>query len=265
MRITVIGAGIAGSALTRLARERGHDVSLVSVGPPASAAALAVARPSWLKLEDRLGLAFSLDWYRANGMLIATEAAVRNAKTPTEVKLQGGWYLIDPLAPLVAPDEERAVTRDDFHRGGPIVVCVGAGATFPPPRIGGTNWGSTATCAAAWEEAGHLPTLQVAHLRPYHSVMVACDGGHIRLGSSQGATPEAADRRLYSDLAVAEELGLVGRGWAWDIVRGQRVTVKAPRVQRNGNRYTMTNYGRLGYSLAPWDAHNVLEEIESGN
>jgi hypothetical protein len=252
--ITVIGAGIAGSALTRIARDRGHRVKLVSQGPPASAAALAAARLTWTDEKERA--AWSLGWYDEHGWLVSGNARVigQNLKERAET----GWWLIDPLGPLVEPDEVRPASLEELLSPN-TVLATGA------PTSGRINYGATAVAPAI---AG-LPALQVAHLRAYHSVLVGTCGGFTRVGSSKGTTQVDADRRLFELLAAAEQRGLVPRdGVRWTVLRGRRALPGEPRVSRIRNSrirnlWTMGNYGRLGYSLAPADARDILDTMEA--
>ena len=65
--LIVVGAGIAGSSVTRLARERGLDVELIDRDPSAAASRLAhaILRRSWLRPELWRAYELALELYNA--------------------------------------------------------------------------------------------------------------------------------------------------------------------------------------------------------
>lgn len=252
MKITVIGAGIAGSVFTRLARAD-HEVKLVSFARPASSAALAVVRKSWADNAEEKGMvSFSLWWYEKHGWLTTRTARVTNMAG--EVSEQLDWNLVDPIAPLLKPDERRAARPKDFEAD---CILIATGASDDNTVF---NYGSTAIVKG---EIVDTP-LQVAHIRAYHSVLVSCAGGFTRVGSSKGRNQATADLRLLELVGAAEDRGLVPREVPWSILRGRRAMPVKPRVIRpTPNIWTMGNYGRMGYSFAPADALRVLAEMEA--
>ncbi len=58
MKIVVVGAGIAGSSLTRLARSAGHEVTLIGNEPPHSLAGMCILRRGYHAGKD-----VELNWF----------------------------------------------------------------------------------------------------------------------------------------------------------------------------------------------------------
>jgi hypothetical protein len=252
MRLKVFGAGIAGSALTRMARDRGHDVTLVSLGQPASAAALAAVRLSWTAEKERA--AESIAWYDEHGWVVCNGARVISQKG--EERNETGWWLIDPTGPLVQPDEVREATTADVlmrEEGEVLVFALGSGAA----DAGKLSYGATAIGPPI-----DGPALQVAHLAPYKSVLVGTAGGFTRVGSSKGKTQPDADLRLLNLVSAAAVRGLIPPDHPWEIIRGARAEARADRLLRSRSYWSLRGYGRLGYTLAPADARELIDRLE---
>jgi hypothetical protein len=265
--LIVVGAGIAGSALARLARAAGHSV-LVVADPdwtPASAASLAVARRRWQEGTNRTRLDFSLEWYRRNGWLLAQQALVTDQRDRTRV--QTDWYALDPTGPLVAPDVPGvavlAARGRVTLRGGPtlsanrVVIAAGHGTaelhpSLEPDRL---MFGHT------WIGEGNLTgaDLRAVHLGPYRSMIAVRHGGHTRLGSTRATTHAGSLEAAMRMLDDALERGMVKPG-AWRTVDGVRAMGSTHgRPERvDYQTWSLTGLARCGYSLAPARAAELL-------
>lgn len=268
MKIAIIGAGIAGSSATRIARALGHTAVLIDPKPEnnASNCALATIRPQWFEKTDRGSLQQSWEWYEKWGAAVTQHATVTNWRNPNP-GVQRDWWLVDPNKCLLEPDYKHAVaaiegTNVRLDSGTLIHVDAVLNATgayggplaLPHEQL----WGATLISNNAVLDYGPL---RIHHLRPYHTLTVSDNNGEIRLGSSVAKTQNAAITEANEMLTAAEQAGIVQPGANWTVKTGIRARVKGnhPTLPTPGDRVaTIGNLARSGYAMAPAITHNWL-------
>ena len=270
MKLIVIGAGIAGSSATRIARDKGWDVTLIDNAPEnaGSRSALATIRPTWFDKAERVDLERSWDWYTKWGAAGSREAYVSNWRN-REVKKQKNWWLVDPILPLVEPDvRERVVGIYDKHvttdagqliEGDAILNCTGAYGSELSRDVtlfAGVTWISRNA------ELDYSP-YRVYHLRPYKALSVAQINGVTRLGSSIAATADKAIDDAKEMLMTAIALGIVKQA-DWEMSLGWRAKGKGgiPIYPELGQRNAyFSGLARSGYGLSPAIAEKWLDSL----
>jgi hypothetical protein len=255
--LTVVGAGVAGSALTRIAKERGHHVRLVADDTAyASHVALAIVRPSYASKDPngRLACEFSLEEYRKAGCQIVEGAEVSTWMRTTP-KLEKDWWSVDPLGYLLEPDEYDHVERDWVDPNTEFTIHATGHALDEGSRTFGYTWMSLDPGALSFRG------LRVYHFAPYRTVDgVSYDRG-CRLGSSVARTKEAARAQAHKQFEIARRLGwIVSDDWlVYGGERGYRENVAQREAER---RWSLGGFHRSGWSLAPFYAARVIEEVE---
>ena len=270
MKLIVIGAGIAGSSTTRIARSKGWDVTLIDHAPEQSASrsALATIRPTWFDKTERDDLERSWDWYSQWGAAGSREAYVSNWRDRS-VKKQKDWWLVDPITPLVAPDliervikiDTQCVTTDSGQiiEADAILNCTGAyGADLAHDvtMFAGVTWISRNA------ELDYSP-YRVHHLRPYKSLSAAQINGVTRVGSSIATTADKAIDDAKEMLMTALALGIVKSG-DWEMSLGWRAKGKGgiPIYPELGERNAyFSGLARSGYGLSPAIAEKWIESL----
>jgi glycine/D-amino acid oxidase-like deaminating enzyme len=270
MKLIVVGAGIAGSSTTRIARSKGWDVTLIDHAPEQSASrsALATIRPTWFDKTERDDLERSWEWYSQWGAAGSREAYVSNWRDRS-VKKQKDWWLVDPITPLVAPDLiERVVgiypnyvTTDSGQiiEADAILNCTGAyGADLAHDvtMFAGVTWISHNA------ELDYSP-YRVHHLRPYKSLSAAQINGVTRVGSSIATTADKAIDDAKEMLMTALALGIVKSG-DWEMSLGWRAKGKGgiPIYPELGERNAyFSGLARSGYGLSPAIAEKWIESL----
>jgi hypothetical protein len=269
MKLIVIGAGIAGSSATRIARSKGWDVTLIDHAPEQSASrsALATIRPTWFNKAERKGLERSWEWYSTWGAAGTREAHVSNWKNK-EVKTQKDWWLVDPILPLVAPDlVERVVgiyktfvtTPTKEIAADAILNCTGAygdDLAHDVTLFAGVTWISHNA------ELDYSP-YRVHHLRPYKSLSAAQINGVTRVGSSIAKTADKAIDDGKELLMTAIALGIIKSG-DWEMSLGWRAKGKGglPIYPELGMRNAyFSGLARSGYGLSPAIAEKWLDSL----
>jgi hypothetical protein len=273
--IAVVGAGIAGSSLARVLRERGHQVTVVAApGDPHSLAATAVLRRAWHQGGERQLFDASMAAYARWGVHVEHGALVTSwARPGEEPRRERDWAAIDPAAPMVAPDAAGYVTAVTGTRveldGGPVIgadavaVCAGAGPLSPPGKI---TWGITWTHP---DPAAALPAgpagLRVHHLAPYKTLFAGrfarAGVRSARLGSSSGPHLGAARRGAEDQLGRAIQLGIARTAAGWRPVAGARHH-GGPALSRRAGVWYLAGLARTGYALAPGRAGQLAGRIE---
>jgi len=270
MKLIVIGAGIAGSSATRIARDKGWDVTLIDHAPEQSASrsALATIRPTWFDKAERADLEKSWDWYSKWGAAGTREAHVSNWKN-REVKAQKDWWLVDPILPLVKPDlTERVVgiyktfvtTPTKEIAADAILNCTGAyGADLARDvsLFAGVTWISHDA------QLDYSP-YRVHHLRPYKSLSAAQINGVTRVGSSISASADKAIQEAEELLEQAHLLGIVQAGATWEMSLGWRAKGKGgiPIYPELGQRNAyFSGLARSGYGLSPAIAEKWIDSL----
>lgn len=260
MRLLIVGAGIAGSALARLARASGHHVTVLADPdkPRASEAAVCVLRPEWFAGDLRYAAQWTLTWYQQQGWL-AAGSTVAHTYRSDRVLRRSGYWTIDPALPLVEPDE--LGEWNGGRRGvDATVLCRGAaGSDLPWKRLAG------ATLIAARPGPVGLASLEE---RPRFTTFAFSTGTELRFGSSSAADPDVAVERLLASEQRARAVGILPAGPARRIT-GLRLM--PPTVAETGRPrrlaeglWAMEGFGRVGYSLAPFLASRLLRQIEAG-
>jgi glycine/D-amino acid oxidase-like deaminating enzyme len=271
MKLIVIGAGIAGSSATRIARDKGWDVTLIDHAPEQSASrsALATIRPTWFDKAERADLERSWEWYSKWGAAGTREAYVSNWKN-REVKAQKDWWLVDPIVPLLKPDTIERVVRisnNDVElssglsiNADAILNCTGAyGADLARDvsLFAGVTWISHDA------ELDYSP-YRVHHLRPYKSLSAAQINGVTRVGSSIAATADKAIQEAEELLEQAHLLGIVQAGATWEMSLGWRAKGKGgiPIYPELGQRNAyFSGLARSGYGLSPAIAEKWIDSL----
>jgi hypothetical protein len=248
MNFLVVGAGIAGSSFTRMAREAGHTVTVIANEAPCSSrAALCVVKPSWFKDEYRDEAEWSLGWYRAHGWVTSEEAEYSGHLRPNR-EMRKGYFAIHPTAPLVQPDVNATWPHFDVSPYDHVVLCRGASSDLNWKRL----WGATSVYVG--------PTRQIARAyndRP-RSVIFTCshDGTELRFGSSRAKSVHEALEKQREDERKATQVGFLPdeEPHRWDT----GVRLMPPRLQDAGlirsldaKTSAVEGFGRVGYSLAP--------------
>jgi glycine/D-amino acid oxidase-like deaminating enzyme len=272
MKLIVIGAGIAGSSATRIARSKGWEVTLIDHAPTqaASRSALATIRPTWFDKSERLDLARSWEWYTAWGAAGSKEAYVSNWRGP-EVKAQKDWWLVDPLIPLLNPDiSERVIGIDRSSvelsdgsevKADAILNCTGGYGETLARKVtlfAGVTWISHDS------EIDYAP-YRVHHIRPYKSLSVAQINGVTRLGSSIEKTADKAiedGKKLFDH---AHELGIITKSGSWEMSLGWRAKGAGgkPIYPKLGERNAyFSGLARSGYGLSPALAEKWLDSLQ---
>lgn len=275
MNIIVVGAGIAGSWFTRLAREAGHKVTLISAATPDSVAATAVLRRAYhaKNRDDQAAWDRSMDLYERFGFTFTSGATVTNYRTPGE-RPDKDWRLLDPAAPLLNPDvcasvrdvRRNGITlRDDLHTLTADLVVKATGASFGDytGNFGRRSYGVTWTNPDP-EALG--PGLRIHHFAPYKTIAAGVAGGVARLGSSSASTPQKATDQAVKMLDLAVQLGITPSREGWTPILGSRLKLTDSRTPRVGKVFPygfweMRGYHRTGYALAPADAEQLLGMI----
>lgn len=261
MRFLVVGAGIAGSSFARIAREDGHSVTVVADPnrKRASEAALCVVKPSWFKDEYRKEAEWSLTWYRKHGWVTSEEAEYKSHLRPG-LEMRKGYFGIDPIGPLVDPDETLEWTDthpiNDAHDY--TVVCRGAYSNLTWKRL----WGTT----SVYRRPG--PVMSRAFNDRPRSVIFNCshDGQTLRFGSSRAPSENEALEKQRNDERKAASQGFVPTEPADYYVHGVRLmppTLKDAGLIRELGPKTaaVEGFGRVGYSLAPARMNELYTKI----
>jgi Pyridine nucleotide-disulphide oxidoreductase len=271
MKIIIVGAGIGGSVLARIAREKGHDVYLVAKGDePHSLAATAVLRRAYHggKPDELAAFDYAVGQYQLWGIPMARGAFYSSYKNVNE-RLDQDWMLVDPAAPLVKPDLHAEVIsvfgnkawlgHGKYLTGDAVVAAVGAGSPLSPE--GKLTWGVT------WEHHGSsalrdpdlLHTYQWA---PYKTLMCGVIGGMCRVGSSSASKKETAQEQGRKMLAHAARMGWLTTAEGWLPRLGARLQTPQQWWREPEGTWRLGGFHRTGYALAPLAASQLLEAIE---
>lgn len=270
MKLIVIGAGIAGSSATRIARAKGWEVTLIDHAPEqaASRSALATIRPTWFAKSERADLERSWEWYSAWGAAGSREAYVSNWRSP-EIKAQKDWWLVDPITPLISPDiKERVATIDtqsvttdsgQIIEADAILNCTGGYGEALAREVtlfAGVTW-------ISHNAKLDYPNYRVHHLRPYKSLSAAQINGVTRVGSSIATTEKKAIDEGKEMLMTAIALGIVKTG-DWEMSLGWRAKGAGgkPIYPKLGERNAyLSGLARSGYGLSPAIAEKWIDSL----
>lgn len=272
MKVLVAGAGIAGSVLTHMLRDRGHEVLLADASPhrAASRCAYAYTRPDWFHGIDRARVRYALDWYGDRDWIISSTGWVTDVPRGRDFD-QRGHYLIHPRGPLLIPDLPLELNRwfgpgglvnlgDDFEvRVDRIVLATGASSVRWAP--GTPVYGGVFECRD-YRMSRPLKLLRITD-RLTH--VAADDGATTRTAASKGRTPEEAKAKSEKILETMLDKGIVTSTRRWDYRAGTRWNTDngAPRADQVGaNAWTLTGFARNGYALVPSYARDLVRRLE---
>lgn len=266
MKILIVGNGVAGSSLARVARERHHDVTVVNEGTPDSLVAAAILRSGYHRKHPE-----ELEWFHRSlaayarwGVPLVQGGKVSNYRTPQKPpRDDDDWYLLDPAAPLVPADITGRAEKVDgktLVNGREVPAdltlwCVGA-----RNGVGGTTYGVTwlHRDPAVLAEPG---ALRLHHFAPYKTIAAGVAGEFVRLGSSSANNLDKAREQGRRMLHTAHEVGVVRSLDGWEAIEGKRC--KAPEMVRElpAGDVGMSGLHRTGYALAPALAEDTLSNL----
>lgn len=271
----VAGAGIAGSVLTRMLRDRGHEVILIDSRPyrAASRCAFAYLRLAWWKGAERDEVRRAVDWYEGNSWVRSRTGVVHD--------LRRGWtreqrdhVLVNSRGPLVRPD--MAVDLSGYWDGpGGVAVLVGDRLRLDAHRLviacgaqtdrwaqGSPVYGGIYEVPGAHTE-GALNLLRVTDRMTFTA---AYDGARTRVGASKGLTPEKARERADRIFERMTDAGIIDPSAPWEYRAGTRWEHLggAPGGPRrlSENVWTFAGFARSGYARVPEAARRLAERIE---
>lgn len=260
--LIVVGSGLAGSWLTRVARARGVEAILVGdEAEPPTTAAVGLLRPTHLPEADRPLLPKSLRAWSEHGIAVHAGAQVSRWDGPG-VKYQQDWFVVDPhrsclpadvvgRATALAPGHVRV---GDAELRGTVVWCDGNGAGR---RTYGVTWVHPDPRAVKHPLAVH-------HLAPYKVLAAASFPTGCRLGSSSTADPATATANGLKLLAAAVANGLTDSVDGWYPVRGTRLH-RPQTLAPDGpfDAYRWSGFHRTGFGVVPAQAQHVLRTVLS--
>lgn len=258
--LIVVGAGLAGSWLTRVARDRGMDVTLIGdQAEPSTAAAVGLLRPTHLPEADRPLLPKSLRAWAEHGAAVHTGAQVSRWDRPG-VKYQPDWHVVDPARACLRPDIIGKATPvgpgrvriGDAELAGTVVWCDGAGAGR---RTYGVTWVHPDPRALKHPLAVH-------HVAPYKVLAGASFPTGCRLGSSSTSDPASATASALKLLSVAVQAGLTDSPDGWYPVSGTRLQ-RSETLTFDGphGAYRWSGFHRTGFGVVPATATQVLRTV----
>lgn len=247
--LVVVGAGIGGSVLTRMAREQGIDVELWDHWPEESSsrAALAMLRKTWHWDTDE-----ALLWYDSIGALDKPRVFVTD--DPRKDGRWGkGFYRVDPRKVLLAPDRERRWKPGTA--AGTVATVVSHQACSPGilPDSYGVTWVS---------KSARVPEgdIRLHYTAPYRGIFAVQGDGECLVGSSASSTAELALSKGQEMLEAAIEHGLVTDASDWQRREGVRYQSSPPEL-RSDAVWDLGGFARLGFTLAPTRCKLLLEEL----
>lgn len=258
--LIVIGAGLAGSWLTRVARDRGVEVTLVGddLEPP-TYAAVGLLRPTHLPETDRPLLARSLRAWSEHGIAVHAGAQVTRWDKPGR-NFQHDWHVVDPTRACLLPDVTgrakpagaNKVVVDGHDLTGTVVWCDGSG---DGRRTYGVTWVHPDPRALKHPLAVH-------HLAPYKVVAGASFPTGCRLGSSSTADPATATASGIKMLAEAVRVGITDSTDGWYPVSGTRLQ-RTHTLTPDGpdGAWRWSGFHRTGFGVVPAMAPRVLREV----
>jgi hypothetical protein len=270
--LIVVGAGIAGSCVARMARERGHEVTLIAgERRPDSLAATAVLRrayhtgkPSELEAWD-----YAVGMYAEWGVQMTRGGVVSSYRKPLADPIEDpDWLLLDPAEALVKPDVVREVLSvhgvrawygrgDGLVAGAVVAACGAQGALAPSGAVTfGVTWLAAPDALRAPDE------VRVYQYAPYRTIVAGVAGGRARVGSSSSVSEEGAVTQARKMLGVAGDLGWLTTREGWEMRVGMRVKTDDHWRRAEDGHWEIGGFHRTGYALAPMAAREVLDDIE---
>lgn len=277
MKVTVAGAGIAGSVLTRMLRERGHEVTLLDPWPEraASRCAYAYLRLGWFKGPDKVRVRQGLDWYERNDWIVTRKADVHDRMRGRYV-VQTDHVLIHPSKPLLAPDIRWGLDSyaEDALTGVQLRVFGQPGVLYADHLVlacgpGMRRWSmGTPVYGGVFECESYrmgVP-LRLLRLTDRLTHVAADDGTVVRTAASKGRTPEEARERSEKILARMFDEGMLSSTHRWTYRAGTRWTGPdgdPVASQLSEHVWALTGFARTGYALAPSYARDLVDKLEA--
>jgi glycine/D-amino acid oxidase-like deaminating enzyme len=276
MKILIAGAGIAGSVLARMLRERGHEVLVTDRQPhlAASRCAYAYVRTAWFKGEDKARVRESLDWYDEHGWIITREGLLHTRDG--RVRTQGDHILVHPTAPLVKPEGSWGLSE---YRDGPGGVLAALG----PERVPADAHHLVLACGAGMDywytgrpvyggvfeckDYTMIKPLKLLRITDRLTHVAADDGVITRTAASKGRTPAEAKSRSTLILNTMMDRGLITctRRWTYRAgVRWESVDKQPVASRISTHVWALTGFARTGYAFAPSYARELIGKMEAG-
>jgi hypothetical protein len=259
--LIVVGAGIAGSWLTRVARAANVETVLIGDRPPSSLAAIGLLRPSHLAEADRPLLAPSINAWREAGCFVHQGAYVTRWDRE-DGKGQADWWAVDPRRSCSVPDVAgfaEPVSATSVRVGsevftGTVVWCDGGGEGR---RTYGVTWYHPSPKAVRQPFVVH-------HMAPYKVLAATAFPTGARLGSSSATSAEVALEQAEKMFDVAAARGLLTTEEGWQMLSGTRLKRDHPLGQDGpAGAWHWSGFHRTGFGTVPADAARVLQEVKA--
>lgn len=261
MDITIVGNGVAGSALAREAAKRGHRAKLIGGAAQASLAALAVVKESYIAGEPDAAeaVAYALLAYEAAGCEVIRGANVTTSKRP-EPKFETDWYGVEPKPFLLTPDFNSSQIQPGWTDPEADVTVHATGAAgLEGRKTFGVTW------VNGDPRALRVEGLAVHRYAPYRSADAIAFKSGCRLGSSASASLLGARTEGGRIFDVASQMGWIGSTSGWAQIVGVRVS-RAELIEQVGpGLWTFGGFHRSGWSLAPLRAKLLIEQLEAAH
>jgi glycine/D-amino acid oxidase-like deaminating enzyme len=276
VKVLIAGAGIAGSVLARMLRERGHEAVVTDRQPhlAASRCAYAYVRTAWFRGEDKQRVRESLDWYGSNDWIV-TRRGLLHTKDG-RVRAQDDHILVHPTAPLVRPDLSFGLDGYSDVLGG-VLVFLG------PERVPADAHHLVLACGRGMDYwytgrpvyGGVFECRDYRMIRPLKLLRVtdrlthvaADDGTVTRTAASKGRTPGEARQRSEKILDLMMDQGLITATHPWSYRPGVRWESfdRRPVADRISTHvWALTGFARTGYAFAPSYARELIGKMEAG-
>ena len=274
MKVAVAGAGIAGSVLTRMLRQRGHEVTVYDRTPhrAASRCAFAYLRTGWFTGPEKARVREALAWYDMRGWHLTDQAEVHDLQRG-RIFTQGDHHLIDPYGPLVKADGGWNVETYRDGPGGVLLTLTGGletdahhlvlacGPGMERFTFGGPSYGGIFESQGPWMR-GNLRLLRVTD-RLTH---VAAGGRHItRVGASKAKSPDLARAGAEKILKRMTDEGVVDANAPWTYRAGVRWTDgtgPGRAIRLSDHVHAFTGFSRTGYAFVPSAARVLVDQME---
>lgn len=272
MKLVVVGAGIAGSCVARLAQERGWEVEVIAgERKPDSLAATAILRRSYHagKPEELAAWDYAVETYDRWGIEMERGAGVASYRRPLSgEKADADWLLLDPAAPLVKAHTKRDVVsvfgknawfgRGNGVSGDAVVAACGAVGDLAPS--GKVTWGVTWLHSTDALKAPNA--IRVYQYAPYRTIVGGVAGHRARVGSSSSVSEEGAVEQGRKMLKAAWDLGWLTTMDDWEMRIGARIKTDDHWRKAEDGHWEIGGFHRTGYALAPTAAQLILDDIE---
>lgn len=247
--MTVVGRGVAGSAIARAAREAGWRVRVIdkSPTPDASACALALLRDTW---ADPVAVAYAIESYREAGceVIEGIQRPMPNGGWAT----RAGWAV--EVRPYFVPADLTARAPLGLADPGATVTVQAVGPGLIGEQSYGYTWVHPDPSALTFEgcrSVGQWATF-LAGVR-YRS--------GARFGSGSADTIAKANEIAVEQFKRAKELGWLARIDGWRMIGGIRVKREPYWRDEGGGLFSFGGFHRSGFALAPLAARDAIETL----